>query len=470
MFEREAGLPVVEFNPRARDSSRAQARGIPMTDAIPRILLLRSTAVSQEEIRAAARRAGISLNIACAENRRDFAEQLRREPFSLILAGPDPMAGLELREVLERARTVQPPVPVILIGGALAQTESLRILRAGATDYLSSGELQHLPTVLARALRVRDSNSAQARTQVELERAAAMLRENQKLITIGRLSALISHEINNPLEAVTNLLYLVSEEKGLPQRSREYLSLAQRELERVGQISRQTLNFSRETATPVQTRMNELMEEVLALYARRIADKALHVERQYNAPQEALVYPGEMRQVLSNLVTNAIEASSNQGRLRVRIRAARNWSDPGVRGIRISVADTGSGIPAEVQRRLGEPFFTTKGQRGTGLGLWVTRSIIQRYGGDIHLRSSTAPHRHGTVFSIFLPTNMRPTMVDRNFDSDDGGSGSGASKTRSLTTSATSRNRTGATGRTGTTDAPHSRVAEWPPQRRASGE
>ncbi|HLJ79445.1 MAG TPA: HAMP domain-containing sensor histidine kinase, partial [Acidobacteriaceae bacterium] len=354
--------------------------------------------------------------------------------------------------------------PVILIGGRPSQTESLRTLREGATDYLSNTELEYLPTVLARALKVRESNSVHARTQSELDRAAAMLRENQKLITIGRLAALISHEINNPLEAVTNLLYLVSEEKDLPDRAKEYLSLAQRELERVGQISRQTLNFSRETTTPVSTHIDELMEEVLTLYGRRIADKSLQVDRQYSCPGEALVFPGEMRQVLSNLITNAIEASSTRGRLRVRIRCARNWSDPGVRGIRISVGDTGTGIPAEVQRRLGEPFFTTKGQRGTGLGLWVTRSIIQRYGGDIHLRSSTARHRHGTVFSIFLPTNMRPTVVGKDFDSDDGGSGSGSPKLRPLTTSGISRNRAA------TNETRRKFVTELPPHRRASGD
>jgi signal transduction histidine kinase len=171
--------------------------------------------------------------------------------------------------------------------------------------------------------------------------------------------------------------------------------------------------------------MEELLEEVLSLYGRRMMEKNLRVERQYDCGEEAIVYPGEMRQVLSNLVTNAIEASTLRGRLRLRVRSTRSWSDSQVRGIRVSVADTGSGIPPEVQRRLGEPFFTTKGQRGTGLGLWVTRSIIQRYGGEMQLRSSVHPDRHGTVFTIFLPTNLRPRAVDRPHDSgENGGSGS----------------------------------------------
>ena len=167
-----------------------------------------------------------------------------------------------------------------------------------------------------------------------------------------------------------------------------------------------------ETTGPVRAHIDELMEEVLSLYSRRMMEKNLRVERQYDCPEEAMVYPGEMRQVLSNLVTNAVEASSPNGRLRVRVRCTRSWSDHGVRGIRVSVGDNGSGIPLDVQRRLGEPFFTTKGQRGTGLGLWVTRAIVQRYGGEIQLRSSVDSRRHGTVFSIFVPTNLRPRVVE----------------------------------------------------------
>jgi signal transduction histidine kinase len=282
--------------------------------------------------------------------------------------------------------------------------------------------------VLARALKVRQSVILQSQAQHELDRTAVMLRENQKLNTIGRLAASIAHEINNPLESITNILFLLGEEKDLSSSATGYLSLAQRELDRVAQISRQTLRFSRETTGPVRSHIDDLLEEVLSLYGRRIIEKSLRVERQYARSEEATVYPGEIRQVLSNLVSNALEASSHQGRLRLRVRSTRCWADSGVRGIRVSIGDNGCGIPADVQRRLGEPFFTTKGQRGTGLGLWVTRSIIQRYGGEIQLRSSVDPARHGTVFSIFLPTNMRPQKVDRAPEPG-GGSGNPGSVT-----------------------------------------
>lgn len=240
---------------------------------------------------------------------------------------------------------------------------------------------------------------------VKLNRVTEILRENQKLITLGRLAASIAHEINNPLESITNLLYLM--EQDATGKNAEYLKLAERELSRVVQISKQTLTFSRETSIPVRVQFADLIEEVLGLHARRIRDKNLRVVRQYETHEPITVFPGEMRQVVLNLVSNAIEAAPAGGRIVVRIRASRRWSGHGARGLRLSIGDDGSGIPADVRERLGEPFFTTKGQGGTGLGLWLTQSILSRYGGSLQLRSSVSPNRHGTVFSIFLPLNVR---------------------------------------------------------------
>lgn len=244
---------------------------------------------------------------------------------------------------------------------------------------------------------------------VSLDQVSELLRENQKLITLGRLAASIAHEINNPLESITNLLYLM--EQQATGETAKYLKLAQRELARVVQISKQTLTFSRETSAPVKVQLSDLIEEVLALHARRIGEKGLRVMRQYETSSPVMVFPGEMRQVFSNLITNAIEATPARGRIVVRIRPSRRWSGHGARGLRLSVGDNGSGIPEEVRNRLGEPFFTTKGQSGTGLGLWVSQSILARYGGSLQLRSSTAADRHGTVFSLFLPLNLRPLAI-----------------------------------------------------------
>jgi two-component system NtrC family sensor kinase len=453
-------LPVANTEQRLKPHALQSETGVAHMsgESIPGVLMLRCAALSHQQVRDAARNAGLMLSIDFVENRREFLEELRRGSTALIVADLESLPDVDSREVLERARHAQPAIPVILVGSRASEAESLRTLRDGATEYLAATDLDRLPSVLARALMVRESSAAQARTQIELDRAAGMLRENQKLITVGRLAASIAHEINNPLEAVTNLLYLLGEEKDLAQAAKNYLTLAQRELERVGQISRQTLNFSRETTTPVRTHIDDLMEEVLSLYSRRIAEKNIRVERQYDCREEILVFPGEMRQVLSNLITNAVEASSMRGRLRIRLRCTGSWSDPGVRGVRISVGDNGSGVEPAVQRRLGEAFFTTKGQRGTGLGLWVTRSIIQRYGGEIQLRSSVDAVRHGTVFSIFLPTNLRPRMVERKPDSDDGGSDAEGISTESAETPRHHYNESAST-RHRLVDAPKRRVS-----------
>jgi signal transduction histidine kinase len=246
--------------------------------------------------------------------------------------------------------------------------------------------------------------------QDELRDTAGLMRENQRLVTIGRLTGSIAHEINNPLESVTNLLFLIDHEPGLPARVRDYLTMAQRELERVVQIAKQTLNFYRDTASPVPVRLSELLDEVLVLYARRISDKRMKVIRRFGSEEPLVVFPGEVRQVFSNLIANAIEASAENGKLYLRIRKSRFWNDPRIVGIRVTVADNGIGMSAEVSRRVGEAFFTTKGQAGTGLGLWVSQSIIERYGGNLFVKSSTGEH-HGTVFSILLPTNLRPQVV-----------------------------------------------------------
>jgi signal transduction histidine kinase len=236
--------------------------------------------------------------------------------------------------------------------------------------------------------------------------------ENQRLIATGRLAASIAHEINNPLEAVTNLLYLLRGESGLTPQGRGFLVMAQSELNRVAQISKQALNFNRETANPVRVEPCSLLEEVLGLYGRRAEEKRIEIRREYRSDSMITAFPGEVRQVFSNLVANALEATSVRGRIRVRVRQTRLWSDAGQHGLRITIADTGSGIPAEVRRRLGEPFFTTKGQQGTGIGLWLSQTILHRYGGSLQVWSSTLKDHHGTVFSVFLPTNMRPAIVE----------------------------------------------------------
>jgi len=377
--------------------------------SLPKVLLLANDPASAHAIREGIRRAGLTLILETVGSSPEFLARLRSGQVDLVLAAASFIVGLPVSEMTEGIHTLGAEVPLILIGDEFDQP--LEPIEALARDYVRADELPTLPARIERALRSRREADKRDLGRLELERAAEHLRENQKLLTLGRLTASIVHEINNPLESLTNLLYLMEIEPDSRDKRAEYLKMAQRELSRVVQISRQTLSFSRETSIPVRLQVAELLEEVLVLYGRKIADKNIRVIRQYESSEDVIAFPGEMRQVLSNLTTNAIEALGRNGRLILRIRNARKWSDQGVRGLSITVADNGSGIPPEAQKRLGEPFFTTKGQAGTGLGLWVTRSILSRYGGSLQVRSSVSLQRHGTVFSIFIPTNMRPVVV-----------------------------------------------------------
>jgi two-component system NtrC family sensor kinase len=382
------------------------------SSSLPRVLLLGNDFASAHSVRDGIRRAGLTVVLETAGTRGEFLSRFRSgQPIDLILSATTGLRGLPVTEILEFTGNAEQRVPLILIGKEGEESNAVQALRDGASDYVRLTQLGRLPAIIERALRERSEKNRRERGRPELERAADVLRENQKLLTLGRLAASIAHEINNPLESIGNLLYLMEIDHSSEQKTGEYLKLAQRELNRVVQISKQTLTFSRETSTPVRLQLAELVEEVLVLYSRKIVDKGLEVVRQYESSQAITAFPGEMRQVLSNLVTNAIEASASGGRLTLRIRDTRKWSDAGVRGLRFSVADKGAGISPEARTRLGEPFFTTKGQAGTGLGLWVTRSILNRYGGNLQLRSSVSEDRHGTVFSVFLPTNMRPLVV-----------------------------------------------------------
>jgi two-component system, NtrC family, sensor kinase len=377
----------------------------PMAGSLPKVLLLTNDLTSAHAIREAIRRAGLTLILETIGSRSEFLSRLHSGQVDLILVATSGFGGLSVSEINGNAAALAEGVPLIVIGN---QREGLRTLsraQTSASDYVDANHLPQLPAIIERVLRDRSGGDKCDAGRLELERAAEHLRENQKLLTLGRLTASIVHEINNPLESLTNLLYLMEIDQDRNGKRTEYLKMAQQELNRVVQISKQTLSFSRETSNPVRLQIAELIEEVLVLYGRKIAEKNIRVIRQYESSEEVIAFPGEMRQVLSNLITNAIEANGRNGMLILRIRSARKWSDQGVRGLSITVADNGSGISAQAQKRLGEPFFTTKGQAGTGLGLWVTRSIC------LQLRSSVLPVRHGTVFSVFIPTNMRPMAI-----------------------------------------------------------
>ncbi|PYP88518.1 MAG: hypothetical protein DMG65_15065 [Candidatus Angelobacter sp. Gp1-AA117] len=231
--------------------------------------------------------------------------------------------------------------------------------------------------------------------------AEEALRHSEKLAATGRLAASIAHEINNPLEVISHVMYLLRSTPHLPERALQHIRTAEAELHRVVHITRQTLAFYREVSSPVMVSIAGVLEEVLNTFDRKLAEKAVIVHRQYAPATELQCYPGELRQVFSNLVLNAVEALSDSGAIAVRVR--QTTGAQGRLGIRITMADNGPGIAIENLPRIFEPFFTTKGSKGTGLGLWVSQGIVHKHGGSIRVRSSVDPLRHGTCFVVFLP-------------------------------------------------------------------
>ena len=234
------------------------------------------------------------------------------------------------------------------------------------------------------------------------KRAEAALIQSEKLAVVGRLAASISHEINNPLEAVTNLLFLAKGSDGVPAEVKGYLEMADGELSRVSQIVSHTLRFHRQSTKPRAVSAKELLDSTLGLYSGRLANSAIVLSVRHRGTATVTCYEGEIRQTLNNLVGNAIEAMRTGGRLLIRTRDACSGKT-GQPGVRISIADTGYGMPPDVRKRVFEAFYTTKGIHGTGLGLWISHGIVDKHHGLLHVRSSVQPGRSGTVFQLFLP-------------------------------------------------------------------
>ena len=234
------------------------------------------------------------------------------------------------------------------------------------------------------------------------KRAQDVLLQTEKLAAVGRLASSIAHEINNPLESVTNLLYL-AQRSADDAVTRQYLATAEVELRRMSSITNQTLRFHRQRSSPVPTKPEDLLDSVLSIYQGRLINSNIEVSMRIRASRPVVCLDGEIRQVLNNLVGNAIDAMAGLGgRLLLRSREGTHWTS-GTKGIVFTVADTGSGMRPETVARIFEPFFTTKGLSGTGLGLWVSHDIVQRHYGKLRVKSNSKQDQSGTVFTLFLP-------------------------------------------------------------------
>jgi signal transduction histidine kinase len=333
--------------------------------------------------------------------------------------GPEHVA--ELSELLRD----QPPwsnFPLILLtvaGEVTFHSQRRRAIREPLGNVLLLERPVRPETLISTVENALRSRNRQYQMRDQLQQfgqAQDALRKSEKLAVAGRLAASIAHEINNPLESVTNLLFLMRNAD--PASRADYLAQAEQELTRVTEITKHTLHFYREPARPGPVDVASVLESVLTLYHPKIASAGVHVQREIQAADPILGASGELRQVFSNLVINAVDAMRHGGCLTVRIRNGRDPANDAIRGVRISIADSGMGIPKAMLHRIFEPFVTTKGETGTGLGLWVTAEIVHKLSGRIRVRSQTAsrpneqarsepapqqPPKIRTVFSVFLP-------------------------------------------------------------------
>jgi len=245
-----------------------------------------------------------------------------------------------------------------------------------------------------------------ARDITERRKTERTLLMTERLASVGRLAATVAHEINNPLEAITNLVYLARTAKS-PGEVAGFLSDVEEQLACVSHLTRQTLGFYRETSGARRVRPAEIVDSIVAVFTSKAKNKGIRLNPEIKDDLEIYAIPGELRQVLANLISNSIDAIQGPGDIRIRVSRTRSSAKKPVCGIRITVADTGSGIPRETLKRVFEPFFTTKRDVGTGLGLWVCKNIVETHHGSIHGRSATTPGKSWTAFSIFLPLNQQ---------------------------------------------------------------
>jgi len=237
----------------------------------------------------------------------------------------------------------------------------------------------------------------------EQERREGALRRLEKLAAIGQEASTIAHEINNPLESLTNLLYLMRLSDSMEE-IQQYVQIAQLELARVTEITLQTLRFHRNATKSVPVDLGTLARSVASLFSGRMLLRKIGMEWRTRDSPAVLCLEGEIRQVLNNLARNSLDAMNAGGRLLIRVRPACGWKDH-AQGVRVTIADTGEGIPEEMMGRLFELFQTTKESTGTGLGLWVSRGIVEKHGGTIKVKSRVRKNGtpSGTVFAVWLP-------------------------------------------------------------------
>ena len=356
-------------------------------------------------------------NLLKASSGREALEQLLKSEVAVVLMDvsmPD-LDGFQLADMIREHPRFQKTAIIFISAVHLTDVDRVKGYQRGAVDYISVPvvpELLRAKVSVFAELHRKTQQLENLNRELELrvaQRTEALVR-SEKLAAMGRLAGIIAHEINNPLEAISNALFLLREHPSLDNEARRFLSLAEQELTRVAHITKQTLSFYRESQEPVSVSIFEVLDNVLELQSHRLRASGIKLDKEFRSSLAIQGYPNELKQVFLNLIGNAIEAMREGGRLRIRVD---EQTEPrtGRRGVRVSVCDTGSGIDSSYAKRIFEPFFTTKDAKGTGLGLWISRGIVQKYDGTIRFRSLHYASGQATCFSVFIPSTPAPASV-----------------------------------------------------------
>ncbi len=233
------------------------------------------------------------------------------------------------------------------------------------------------------------------------------LRKTEKIAAAGQLAASLAHEINNPLTAVTNVLYLLNRRADLHPEVKDLVLAAESELARVSRIVSQSLSYYRVGTVPMEVDLATIVKEPLRIFSDRLRRTGIELVKKITPSAWIVGFADEIRQTVDNLLLNALEATPTNGRLTICLRESHDWKDHHQKGVRLTIADSGCGIRQEDLPRIFEPFFTTKSEKGTGLGLWVVRGIVEKHGGSIRVRSTTTGNQTGTAISVLWPTGRQ---------------------------------------------------------------
>ena len=305
------------------------------------------------------------------------------------------LPGATGTEMARQMKRLKPGIPILLLSGLIDPPEGTEY-----TDgYIDKGQGPEklLEAIAAALIKVRPVTVSVSPVTIRSRSEAKPGCDN--------CVATMAHEINNPLDSLLNLLYLLDGEASLTEKGAHYLATARDEVHRISLIARSALDGFRDTAGPKETSVPKLVGTVVDFYNSRLEGRGISFATRYCPDREGVlsVYSSPLRQVFSNLIVNAAHAMPHGGKMYARVSPTREWSGQGRRGLRITFADNGCGIPEENQQQIWEPFFSTKGSGGSGLGLPLVKDVVHKHGGVLRLRSSTMLGRSGSVFTIFLP-------------------------------------------------------------------